>query len=296
MSRPATPAPRGITFPISEGIMSPLAASTIAPPNSNPSIVMHNADSRPSEALRGRRVRRSGPVKKKTRFFILLLATRAESVDAYAPKGAFLSLNGLLALLLASALIASVGCTASGHVASYDSAQIPLKTDQHQHYLHGENILVHVGGDKTFSGRPSTFFGKIIVLNLDLERIQNECAKRVIGDSAIFTPAASSGYEMTTSITDFSYKIKNVGLIGQKAAVSFTLRISLKKNGEEVAHDSSDAVEYSPSEAEFKAWKDLFLGLIAVHMGKADKFAQSAFLATAMYVIARYETLLANAR
>lgn len=200
-------------------------------------------------------------------------------------------------ILSAVVLLASAGCTAPGHVASYDSAQIPLRADQHQHYLHGENILVHVGGDKTFSGRPSTLFGMILVLNLDLERIQNECAKRVIGDSAIFTPAASSGYEMTTSITDFSYKLKNVGLIGMKAAVSFTLRISLKKNGEQVAHDSSDAVEYSPSEAGFKAWKDLFLSpLITVHMGKADKFAQSAFLATAMYVIARYETLLANAR
>lgn len=189
-------------------------------------------------------------------------------------------------------VVSLTGCSATGHVLTYDSSLIPYKTPEHNPSIK-KAITFFVGGDKTFSGRPLGFFGSIFVLNLDLEKIQTESAKKVFLDNVTFQSIGSPEFAMRSSITNFGYKVKNVGLMGQQAAVSFKLNIALTKNGTVVFQDSSTAVDYAPSETVFTEWDKIILApWITAHTGKADKLAYSAFVATAIFICDKYNTTL----
>lgn len=186
------------------------------------------------------------------------------------------------------------GCKSSGHVARYDAALIPFKSSIQA--IDERQIQVCVDGQKVFAGRPYTILGKIFELNLDLERIQIESAKRMSGVNAVIGTNAPTQLTLRSAITDFKYRLVNVGALGQKAAVSFGLRTTLLKNGTVISETTSTAKDFQPSDAEFKSYFELLVGpLITAYGGKADRLAQSAFVATALFVCQKYAETLAQA-
>jgi len=183
------------------------------------------------------------------------------------------------------------GCTVAGQVLNYDSSLIPYDTEIPNTSI-AKSTTFLVGGDKTFSGKPSRLLGRIFRLNLDLEKIQIECAKKIIGEGVLFQSKKISEFEMKSSMTNFDYYLQNIGPFGQQVIVSFELNIVIKKNGRKIFQSSSIAKDYVLSGAELRSWRDIVFG---PYMGKADKLAHSAFILTAIFVCDEYRVALETA-
>ena len=127
--------------------------------------------------------------------------------------------------------------------------------------------------------------------------MQKECATKVFGDKLTFgTPKSFSGLTMTSSIREFSYVLKNSGLLGQTTSVSFDLDVTVTNNLGTLHSESFRIDDYFLDEAVFKTYLEIILAPWWTASGKADKFAFTAFITTTKLVCEKYRDALLSAQ
>ncbi len=207
-------------------------------------------------------------------------------------------MNAIFKSAFLAMFILIAGCTARAYLKDVDTTKIPYDPALRSDYFRGANISFVVEGDKTFSGRPNTkLSGHIFLLELDLEMIQKESAKKMMSNNLLFGSGNMSDILLISSMKNFRYVIKNVGWVSQVASVSFDLGIIIKKDGRDIYSDNYSVNDYVPGEAEYNVAEELLLGPMgAAHVSKADKLAISAFIGTSKILCEKYRDALISAQ
>ncbi len=201
-------------------------------------------------------------------------------------KSAFLALYVLIS-----------GCTVQANLKNVDTLKIPYDATLRSNYFNGANISFVVEGEKQFSGKPNTkLSGHLFLLELDLEMIQKESAKKVISNSLLFENEMKSNIVIISKMKNYRWVIRNVGLLSQVASVSFDLGIIIIKDGKEIYNENFNVNDYMANEAEYIVPQEVYLGPFGSANWKADKLAVSAFLGTSKILCEKYRNTLSSVR
>lgn len=193
----------------------------------------------------------------------------------------------LIALACASILI---GCTSTNTQSTFDQSLIQVKNTKESKITSTEESLsFRINGEKVFFGRPSSIFGGVFKIRLDLKDMQEKCAENTFGERADFS-STERNMKMHSEIKNFSWAVQNAGLFGQNAAVSFNLSVDVTRGQTTIYSNQTSVKDYILDEAEFESHQELFLSpVVTAFTGKADKFALAAFMATTKHLCEEYQ-------